>query len=470
MSDTRSNARSHAGPDALPDTPGPRSAVARRSGPLAGTVRVPGDKSISHRALMLGALAAGTTPVRGLLEGEDVLATAAAMRALGAEVTREADGLWTVSGVGVDGLREPDNVIDLGNSGTGARLFAGLLAGRPFTTFLTGDASLRKRPMGRVVDPLTRMGARFESRSGGRLPLAVIGAERPRPIAYRLPVASAQVKSAILLCGLAGEAGAETTVIEPEPTRDHTENMLRHFGAEVAVASDENGGRVITVVGRPSLKGRAIQVPADPSSAAFPLVAGALVAGSEVRIEAVGCNPLRTGLMATLLDMGADLALENERAEGGEPIAELVIRHGPLKGVEVPAERAPSMIDEYPILMVAAALAQGRTVLRGIGELRVKESDRLQVMADGLAAAGVRVETGPDWMTIEGGNGEAPAGGVTVQSHLDHRIAMSFLVLGLVTREPIRVDDASPIATSFPDFGPLMGGLGAAIEFDGAEP
>lgn len=440
--------------------------TAKHSPALNGVCRVPGDKSVSHRSLMVGGMAAGTTTIRGLLEGEDVLGTAAAMRALGADVSRSDDGVWTVVGRGDAGLLEPEDVVDLGNSGTGARLFAGLLAGQPFNTFVTGDASLRKRPMGRVIDPLTQMGARFVSRSQGRLPMVIMGVEQPQPFEYRLPVASAQVKSAVLLCGLGAKSGQVTTVIEPEPTRDHTENMLTFFGAEIVVESDGAEGNVIHLSGGQSLSGGAIIVPSDPSSAAFPLVAGAIVEGSDIRIEAVGCNPLRTGLMQTLQEMGADLTLENERLEGGEAIADLVIRSGPLKGVTVPAGRAPSMIDEYPILMVAAAMADGETRMEGLGELRVKESDRLSAMATGLAACGVSLQTGEDWMVIEGGGGRLVDGGVTVATHLDHRIAMSFLILGLVAKEPIALDDARPIATSFPDFGRLMGGLGASIDIE----
>ncbi|MGE0726182.1 MAG: 3-phosphoshikimate 1-carboxyvinyltransferase [Alphaproteobacteria bacterium] len=429
---------------------------------MQGRVRAPGDKSVSHRALMLGALALGETTVSGLLEGEDVLATAAALRALGAEVTHEREaGLWRVRGFGVGGGREPADVLELGNSGTSARLLAGILASHPFTSVMTGDASLRRRPMQRVIEPLTRMGARFEGREGGRLPLAIIGTDEMLPIEYRLPVASAQVKSAILLAGL--NTAGETTVIEPEPTRDHTERMLRHFGAEVRVAPAEAGGKRITVIGWPELKSRDIAVPGDPSSAAFAVVAAAIRPGSDITVENVGVNPLRAGLYQTLRDMGADITFENERELGGEPVADLHVKGGVLKGIDVPAERAPSMIDEYPILAIAAACAAGMTRMLGLAELRAKESDRLASVSAGLLANGVKHEMGVADLVVHG-TGAPPAGGGLVATHLDHRIAMAFLVLGLATREPVAVDDGSPIDTSFPGFAQLMNGLGARIE------
>jgi 3-phosphoshikimate 1-carboxyvinyltransferase len=421
---------------------------------------------MSHRALMLGALALGETTVQGLLEGEDVLATAAALRQLGAGIDHERDagplsgGLWRIRGFGVGGAREPSDVLELGNSGTSARLLAGILASHPFTSFMTGDASLRRRPMRRVIEPLSRMGARFEGRDGGRLPLAVIGTDEMVPIEYRLPVASAQVKSAILLAGL--NTAGETTVIEPEATRDHTERMLRHFGAEVRVTAAGNDGRRITVVGWPELKGRDIVVPGDPSSAAFAVVAAAIRPGSDVTVENVGVNPLRAGLYQTLRDMGADIVFENQREVGGEPVADLHVRGGALKGVDVPSERAPSMIDEYPILAVAAACARGTTRMLGLGELRAKESDRLASVSAGLLGNGVKHEMGAADLVVHG-TGAPPAGGGLVQTHLDHRIAMSFLVLGLAAREPVSVDDGSPIDTSFPGFAALMNGLGAQI-------
>ena len=436
--------------------------VARPVACLKGRVRAPGDKSVSHRALMFGALALGETTVRGLLEGEDVLCTAAALRALGAEIVHEAgDGIWRVRGFGVGGGREPADVLDLGNSGTAARLLSGILASQPFTSFMTGDASLRGRPMQRVIEPLSRMGARFEARDGGRMPLAIIGTDEMVPIEYRLPVASAQVKSAILLAGL--NTAGETTVIEPHATRDHTERMLRHFGAEVRVTPADGGGKRITVVGWPELLGRDIVVPGDPSSAAFAVVAAAIRPGSDITVENVGLNPLRAGLYQTLLDMGADIAFENEREVGGEPVADLRVKGSVLKGVEVPAERAPTMIDEYPILAVAAACAEGTTRMLGLAELRAKESDRLASVSAGLLANGVKHEMGADNLMVHG-TGVAPAGGGLVATHLDHRIAMSFLVLGLGAREPVAVDDGSPIDTSFPGFAALMNGLGAKIE------
>jgi 3-phosphoshikimate 1-carboxyvinyltransferase len=432
---------------------------------LKGRVRAPGDKSVSHRALMFGALALGETTVQGLLEGEDVLCTAAALRALGAEVVHEpghetGNGTWRIRGFGVGGGREPADVLDLGNSGTAARLLSGILASQPFTSFMTGDASLRGRPMQRVIEPLSRMGARFEARDGGRMPLAIIGTDEMVPIEYRLPVASAQVKSAILLAGL--NTAGETTVIEPHATRDHTERMLRHFGAEVRVTPADGGGKRITVVGWPELLGRDIVVPGDPSSAAFAVVAAAIRPGSDITVENVGLNPLRAGLYQTLLDMGADIEFENEREVGGEPVADLRVKGSALKGVEVPAERAPTMIDEYPILAVAAACARGATRMLGLAELRAKESDRLASVAAGLLANGVKHEMGADTLVVHG-TGAAPAGGGLVVTHLDHRIAMSFLVLGLAAREAIAVDDGAPIDTSFPGFAKLMNGLGAHI-------
>lgn len=436
-----------------------RPYTARPSQALAGRAAVPGDKSISHRALMIGALAVGETEISGLLEGEDVLRTAAAMRALGAEVLHEETGPWRVWGRGIGGLVEPDDVVDMGNSGTGARLLMGVLASHPLTATLTGDASLRRRPMARVATPLREMGAQIVSRDGGRLPLTVIGTGEAMPIAYRLPVASAQVKSAILLAGL--NAAGATTVIEPEPTRDHTELMLRHFGAEVAVEETDEG-RAVTVTGRPELAGRTVRVPGDPSSAAFPMVAAAILPGSRVTLAGVGLNPHRAGLLTTLQEMGARIAVEDRRVEAGEPVADLTIEAGPLDGIEVPASRAPSMIDEYPVLAVAAAYARGATVMRGLAELRVKESDRLAAVARGLAACGVRVEEGRDELTVHGCAGRPP-GGATIETALDHRIAMSFLVLGLAAERAVTVDDAAPIETSFPGFADLMADLGAEI-------
>lgn len=438
-----------------------RPVTSARAEALAGTIRVPGDKSISHRALMFGALALGESTVEGLLEGDDVLRTADAMRALGAEIERREDGTWHLWGRGVGGLSAPDDVLDMGNSGTGARLLMGLVAGHPITAVFTGDASLRSRPMKRVTDPLSLMGARFLTREGGRLPATVIGARSPIPITYELPVASAQVKSAILLAGL--NTPGETTVIEREATRDHTELMLRNFGATVTVEHSEGGERVITLVGQPELTGRHVRVPADPSSAAFPMVAALLVKGSKLRLDGVGMNPLRTGLFQTLREMGGQIQFDNVREDGGEEVADLVIESSSLRGVDVPAARAPSMIDEYPILAVAASFAMGTTRMFGLGELRVKESDRLGAMLRGLAACGVKVKEEDDTLIVHG-TGAPPKGGASIAVNLDHRIAMSFLVLGMASEEPVSVDDGSAIDTSFPGFVDMMNGLGARIE------
>lgn len=435
--------------------------TARASGPLLGTAEVPGDKSISHRALILGTLAVGETKVTGLLEGQDVLDTAAAMRAFGATVTRHGQGAWSVQGVGVGGLMEPADVIDCGNSGTGVRLIMGTMATTPMTVTFTGDASLRKRPMGRVTDPLALFGTRAWGRQGGRLPMTVVGAATPVPVRYTLPVASAQVKSAILLAGL--NARGDTVVIEREPTRDHSERMLAGFGARIHTERTAEG-RVITLTGQPELRPQTVAVPRDPSSAAFPVCAALIVPGSDVLVPGVSQNPTRNGLYTTLVEMGGDIAFLNPREEGGEPVADLRVRFtGTLKGVEVPPERAPSMIDEYPILSVVAATATGITVMRGVRELRVKESDRIEAMATGLRANGVSVDADADSMTVHGrGEGNIP-GGATCATHLDHRIAMSFLILGLAAQSPVTVDDASPILTSFPVFTPLMRSLGADL-------
>jgi 3-phosphoshikimate 1-carboxyvinyltransferase len=441
--------------------------TARPGRPLAGDIRVPGDKSISHRALMFGALAVGETVIHGLLEGEDVLRTAAAMRALGAEIARDMDGTWHVHGRGIGGLVEPDDVLDLGNSGTSARLLLGILATAPFTTFLTGDASLRRRPMGRVATPLERIGARFLARGAADgkvlLPLAITGTANPVPIVYKLPVASAQVKSAVLLAGL-GTPG-QTTVVETAPTRDHTELMLRHFGADIRVSPLE-GGSAITVVGQPELTGRTVQVPGDPSSAAFPLVAALLVPGSRLTVRNVGMNPRRAGLYDTLREMGADLTMANGRVEAGEPVADLTAAASSLRGIEVPPERAPTMIDEYLILAVAASFARGDTKMRGLAELRVKESDRLTAIAQGLSACGIEVFVDGDDLIVRG-QGRPPRGlakdAPPIASHLDHRIAMAYLVMGLAAQGPVAVDDARPVDTSFPGFLPLMRSLGADI-------
>ena len=434
-------------------------------GPLQGKAVVPGDKSISHRSLILGALSVGETQISGLLEGQDVLDTAKAMRAFGAEVTDHGGGDWSVKGVGVGGFAEPEQVIDCGNSGTGVRLIMGAMATSPISATFTGDASLNGRPMARVTDPLALFGTQAVGRAGGRLPMTVVGAKDPIPVRYEVPVPSAQVKSAVLLAGL--NAPGQTVVVEAEATRDHTERMLSGFGAEISVEI-EDGKRVITLTGQPELKPQKIDVPRDPSSAAFPVCAALIVPGSDVLVPGIGLNPTRAGLFTTLREMGADLTYENEREEGGEPVADLRARFSPdLKGIEVPPERAASMIDEYPVLSVVASFAQGETVMRGVKELRVKESDRIDAMATGLRANGVSVEDGPDWWIVTGlGHGKVP-GGATCASHLDHRIAMSFLVFGMATTVPVSVDDGGPIATSFPIFETLMAGLGADIRRDG---
>jgi len=434
----------------------PGEATARPGVRLRGRVRAPGDKSVSHRALILGALAEGVTDIEGLLEGEDVRRTAAAMSQLGAGVDRLGPGRWRVEGRG--GFAEPADLLDLGNSGTGVRLIMGATAGQGVTASYTGDASLRGRPMMRILTPLGLMGARWLCRQGGRLPLTLEGG-RLAAIDYRPPEPSAQVKSAILLAALG--ATGETRVTEPDPTRDHTERMLRAFGAELDVAETPEG-RTVRLAGGQTLRATPIRVPGDPSSAAFPLVAGLVTPGSEVTVEGVMLNPLRAGLLVTLREMGADLVIANEREEGGERVGDVTARHSALKGVEVPPERAVSMIDEYPILAVAAAFAEGRTVMRGIGELRVKESDRIALAAAGLAACGVGVEEEPEGLIVEGR--PAVAGGARVQTAGDHRIAMSFLVLGMAARSPVSVDEAGMIATSFPGFSALMASLGARLE------
>jgi 3-phosphoshikimate 1-carboxyvinyltransferase len=434
--------------------------TARRSPALKGRVRVPGDKSISHRALILSAMTVGETRIGGLLEGEDVINTAKVMRALGARVERTGEGAWSVQGVGVAGFAEPSAPLDFGNSGTGCRLVMGAVAGCPVTAWFDGDASLRKRPMKRVLDPLSRIGARaLEMADGGRLPLRLQGARDPIPIEYAPPVASAQLKSAVLLAGLA--APGETIVIEKEATRDHTEKMLTHFGAQVAVEAIGEHGRRVVLKGRPELSPAPLQVPADPSSAAFPLAAALIVPGSEIVLEGVMTNPLRTGLFVTLREMGASIEVLSTKTDGGEEVADLRVKASALRGVEVPAARAPSMIDEYPILAVLASFAQGTTRMRGLSELRVKESDRLAATAEMLRVNGVAVEIEGDDLIVQG-NGRAPGGGM-VATHMDHRLAMSALVMGLASDKPVGVDDAAFIATSFPGFVELMRGLGAEL-------
>ncbi|MCZ8376053.1 MAG: 3-phosphoshikimate 1-carboxyvinyltransferase [Beijerinckiaceae bacterium] len=434
---------------------------AERGGPLRGRVRVPGDKSISHRSLILGLLSVGETQVTGLLEGEDVLRTADAARALGATVEHLGPGEWRVRGMGIGTLLEPRGMLDFGNAGTGSRLMMGVVGGHPIRATFDGDASLRKRPMGRILDPLKRMGVTvIDVAEGNRLPLTLQGARDSIPIEYTTPVASAQIKSAVLFAGL--NAPGETVVIEPEASRDHTEKMLAYFGAEIRSEAAGTHGRRITLKGRPELSPRPIVVPADPSSAAFPIVAALIVPGSDVIIESVMMNPLRTGLLTTLLEMGASIEELDSRVEGGERVADLRIRHSSLRGVDVPAERAPSMIDEYPVLAVAAAFASGETRMRGLQELRVKESDRLAAVADGLAANGVVHEIVGDDLIVSG-RGQPAQGGGLVATHMDHRIAMSFLVMGLASDKAVGVDDTSFIATSFPDFVPMMTRLGGAL-------
>jgi 3-phosphoshikimate 1-carboxyvinyltransferase len=439
----------------------PAPLTARRSGPLRGEALVPGDKSISHRALILGALTVGETRISGLLEAEDVLNTAKAMRQFGADLTHIGPGDWRVWGSGVGGWAQPDGELDFGNSGTGARLVMGAVATTPISAVFTGDASLRRRPMKRVLEPLTKFGATYDASEDGFMPLRLTGADRPICIDYEVTVASAQVKSALLLAAL-GAPGL-TRITQRALTRDHTERMLRAFGADVVVEPLADGGECISVMGEVELKPAAIAVPRDPSSAAFLLVAALIVPGSEVSISGVLLNPRRIGLVETLLGMGADISIANRRESGGEEVGDLVARHSALRGIEVPPERAPSMIDEYPILAIAAANASGRTVMRGLEELRVKESDRLAAIVNGLRACGVAIDELEDGLIVQGCSGEVP-GGATIVTHMDHRIAMSFLVAGMAARAPVTVDDASMIATSFPGFVALMLSLGAALQ------
>lgn len=444
----------------MPRSPDPTPAVSRRSGALSGSVVIPGDKSVSHRSLIFGALAVGETRISGLLEGDDVLATANAMRAFGAAVNRSSDGIWTVNGVGTGGLSEPQEVIDCGNAGTGVRLLMGMMATTPISATFTGDESLRRRPMGRILDPLALFGARSAGRSGGLLPLTLMGAANPVPVEYVLPVPSAQVKSAVLLAGL--NAPGETIVIEQEATRDHSERMLRGFGADVSVEALPRG-HAIRLTGQPELRPLMISVPRDPSSAAFPVAAALIIEGSDILVPGICLNPTRTGFYDTLVEMGGRINRENIRYEGGEPVADLRIRFSALKGVEVPPERRASMIDEFPILAVLAAYAEGDTVMRGIGELRVKESDRIAATAAGLRANGIDVIEEPDGMIVHGRGADGVPGGGTVATHLDHRIAMAFLVLGLASRNPVHIEDSTPITTSFPGFQAMMNRLGADI-------
>lgn len=433
----------------------PRSFSA--SVPLKGRIAIPGDKSISHRSLMLSALAVGTSRVTGLLEGHDVLATAAAMRAMGATIERRDDGAWIIDGVGVGGLLQPREALDMGNSGTSTRLLMGLVASHPVTATFIGDASLSGRPMGRVIDPLSQMGADIGASPGGRLPLMVRGLAPAVSLSYRLPMASAQVKSAVLLAGL--NTPGITEVIEPVPTRDHSERMLKGFGADLMVDTDSDGTRHIRIRGEAELKPQTIVVPGDPSSAAFFIVAALIVPGSDITIANVGLNPTRAGLIEVLGQMGGDIDLLDVREVGGEPVADLRVRHSMLQGIAVDPAIVPSMVDEFPILFVAAALAEGRTTTTGLDELRVKESDRLSVMATGLKAIGARVEENEDGLVIDGTGGDPLPGGATIAGHLDHRICMSFAVAGLASKAPVTIDDIAPVATSFPNFETLLAGL-----------
>ena len=442
-------------------TGAPLPMTSKRSGPLSGTAHVPGDKSVSHRALILGALCVGETRISGLLEGEDVLSTAAAMRAFGAKVDRHGAGNWTVNGVGVGGFGEPGNVIDCGNSGTGVRLIMGAMATCPITATFTGDASLRSRPMGRITVPLAGFGAEAYGRSGGKLPLTLVGARDAVPVTYHSPVPSAQVKSAVLLAGL--NTMGETRLIETKATRDHTERMLTGFGAEIATEKTKDGN-IISLKGLPELTPQTVTVPRDPSSAAFAVCAALIVEGSDILVPNISLNPTRAGLYETLREMGADLTYENERIEGGEPVSDLRAKFSPdLRGIEVPPDRAASMIDEYPILSVVAAFSEGTTTMRGVGELRVKESDRIDAMARGLEACGVAVDEEKDTFSVHGRGAGGVKGGATCATHLDHRIAMSFLCLGMASAKPVTLDDGRPVATSFPEFVPLMNGLGASV-------
>ncbi|MBL4801849.1 MAG: 3-phosphoshikimate 1-carboxyvinyltransferase [Emcibacter sp.] len=428
--------------------------ISHKADKLTGLVKVPGDKSISHRALIMGTLAIGQSRISGLLEGEDVLNTAKAMTALGADISRDDNGDWLVYGVGIGGLCQPENALDMGNSGTGARLIMGLVSTYPFNTSFIGDSSLSTRPMKRITDPLKKFGAEFHGAEGMTLPMTVSGIKDPLPIEYELPVASAQVKSAILLAAL--NTPGKTTVIEPTPTRDHTERMLQHFGIQMDI-----NGTAITVTGQPELEARDMFVPTDPSSAAFPTVAALITPGSDITIKNVGMNPSRTGIYTTLKEMGADISFIDERLECGESVADIRVKYSPLTGVTVPEDRAPSMIDEYPILCIAASYAKGDTIMRGLSELRVKESDRIAVMVAGLKDCGVAVTEHADGMTVTGNT--KITGGAKVQTHMDHRIAMSFLTLGMATEAPVELDDGTVIETSFPGFCLLMNGLGAHI-------
>ena len=447
----------------MPDSHSPQPLTSKASGPIKGTVTVPGDKSISHRSLMLSSQGSGKSTIHGLLEGEDVLNTAKALASMGIESGKNPDGSWWVNGRGVGALSAPASTLDLGNSGTSTRLLMGLMGSYDFNTRMTGDASLKKRPMARVMEPLKRMGVNFETSEGSRLPLTVLGTSDTVPITAEMKVASAQVKSAVLLCAL--NTQGITTVIEREATRDHTERMLKFMGADIETSKGTGGETIIRLNGQPELKACIFNVPGDSSSAAFPTAAALLAPGSDILLKNTCLNPLRTGFYQTLQEMGAVLSYEKERMEAGEKTADIRVKFSALKGVRVPSSRAPSMIDEYPILAVLASCADGTTVMEGLGELRVKESDRLAMIAAGLKACGAKVEIEGDNLIVHG-NGNPPAGGAIITTSMDHRIAMSFLVLGGVTKEPVKIDDGSMIATSFPGFTDLMNGLGAKIEWD----
>lgn len=433
-----------------------------KAGALKGAPIIPGDKSISHRALMFGGMAIGATTIYGLLEGEDIIHTAGAMRAMGADITCDDNGVWHCHGVGIGGLKQPETTLEMGNSGTSTRLLMGLVGGHNITATFDGDASLSKRPMNRVIKPLEMMGVKITSTKGGRLPLTTTGSQDTLPIEYKLPVASAQVKSCVMLAGLS--AIGTTSVIEETPTRDHTENMLRHFGVPVDVTDLENGTQKISITGGQDLKGTTVHVPSDPSSAAFPTVAALINPGSHIEMKNILMNDRRNGIYTTLIEMGGNIELINERIEAGEHVADLVVKGTKtLQGIGVPASRVPSMIDEFPILAVAAACAEGTTTMTGLAELRVKESDRLLMMYQGLKACGVNLKMGEDSLTIHG-TGQAPIGGAEVKTALDHRIAMSFMILGTATNKPVTIDDATPIKTSFPNFIDLMNNLGANLQ------
>ncbi|MER8465574.1 3-phosphoshikimate 1-carboxyvinyltransferase [Mesorhizobium sp. M1396] len=445
----------------------PKPATARKSSALSGTARVPGDKSISHRSFMFGGLASGETRITGLLEGEDVMRTGAAMKAMGAHIEKRG-AEWVIRGTGNGALLQPEGPLDFGNAGTGSRLTMGLVGTYDMETTFIGDASLSGRPMGRVLEPLRQMGVQvLKATPGDRMPITLHGPKHAAPITYRVPMASAQVKSAVLLAGL--NTPGITTVIEPVMTRDHTEKMLKGFGANLSVETDERGVRHIFIEGQGKLTGQTIAVPGDPSSAGFPLVAALIVPGSDITIENVLMNPTRTGLLLTLQEMGGKIDILNPRNAGGEDVADLRVRYSELKGVIVPPERAPSMIDEYPVLAVAASFAEGETLMQGLEELRVKESDRLSAVANGLKLNGVDCTEGEASLAVRGKPGGKGLGGhpngqdTTVQTHLDHRIAMSFLVMGLATEKPVTIDDQAMIATSFPEFMGLMKALGAEI-------